>query len=311
MSIIEKFATGSVAPGDRLAFWNRIASETYSGTHIDSGSEAFLAEMWRWTLGDLVMVRPRSEASVVHRWAKGGGGTEDRIVLHLQHRTASRHYQWGREAELQTGDFSLLSAAEPYRLDLKGGHELLVVELPRAALIARLPDLEDCISRRIAGTSPSGRILHDFLLSLWQQGDQSDADRAWQEGVANVFLDLVALAVRGANGAVPSAGGRVKERLLALIEARLHDPDLRTATLADELGISMRSVQNIFAAMAATPSSYILDRRLDRAADQLVTNPTRSITAIAFGLGFNDSAYFTRCFRQRFGATPSAWRVRQ
>ena len=36
----------------------------------------------------------------------------------------------------------------------------------------------------------------------------------------------------------------------------------------------------------------------------------RSITDIAFDLGFNDSAYFTRCFRQQFGAPPSAWRTR-
>jgi AraC-like DNA-binding protein len=311
MSVIEKFATESVAPGERLAFWNRLASETYAGTHIDSHSESFLAEMWRWTLGDLVMIRPRCDAAVVHRWAKGGQGTEDRVVLHLQHRTASRHYQRGREAELLSGDFSLLSAAEPYRLDLQGGHELLVVELPRAALVARLPDLDDRISRRIAGTSPSGRLLHDFLLSLWQQGDQSGADPTWQDGVANVFLDLVALAVRGADSAANATGRYAKDKLFALIETRLHDPGLGTASLAGELGISMRSVQSIFAGLATTPTGYILTRRLERAAEQLVTDRTRSITGIAFGLGFNDSAYFTRCFRQHFGATPSAWRTRQ
>ena len=34
-----------------------------------------------------------------------------------------------------------------------------------------------------------------------------------------------------------------------------------------------------------------------------------SITALAFDLGFNDSAYFSRCFRQRFGTTPSGYRL--
>jgi AraC-like DNA-binding protein len=34
-----------------------------------------------------------------------------------------------------------------------------------------------------------------------------------------------------------------------------------------------------------------------------------SITDVAFELGFSESGYFTRCFRQRFGTTPSRWRV--
>jgi len=310
MSVIEKFATRGIAPGERLDFWNRLASETYAGTHVDSPSEAFVAEMWRWTLGDLTMIRPRSEASVVSRWATGAVGTEDRVVLHLQHRGFSRHRQWRREADLQAGDFSLCSAAEPYRLDLSRGHELLVVELPRTALATRLPALEDRFSRRISGASASGRIFHDFLLSLWQQGDQSHADPAWQEGVANVFLDLVALAVRGSDNSPAPVAGRLRERLLALVEARLCDPDLGTAGLAEETGISMRSVQNLFAGMATTPSAHILARRLERAADRLIADPDQSITAIAFDLGFNDSAYFTRCFRRHFGTSPSGWRAR-
>ncbi|MBY0392835.1 MAG: AraC family transcriptional regulator, partial [Novosphingobium sp.] len=29
---------------------------------------------------------------------------------------------------------------------------------------------------------------------------------------------------------------------------------------------------------------------------------------VAFELGFNDSAYFARAFRQRFGVSPREWR---
>jgi AraC-like DNA-binding protein len=34
-----------------------------------------------------------------------------------------------------------------------------------------------------------------------------------------------------------------------------------------------------------------------------------SITAIAFELGFSESGYLARCFRQHFGATPTQWRA--
>ena len=41
----------------------------------------------------------------------------------------------------------------------------------------------------------------------------------------------------------------------------------------------------------------------------LISNPATSVTEIAFDLGFNDSAYFARCFRQHYGKTPSAYRA--
>lgn len=309
VSVIERFATANVAPTERLEFWNQLASDTYPGTAVDSPNRSFVAEMLRWKLGDLVMIRPRSEASVVQRWRTDAPDGPDNVVLHLQHRGYSQHSQRQRIAELQTGDFSLCAAMEPYRLDLCAGHEFLVVELPRAALAQRLPDLDDRFSRTIPGATVGGRLLHDFLLSLWRQGDQSRADPAWQQGVADVLLDLIGLAARGADGFVPAASS-FERQVVALIEARLCDPDLGTAAIAGELHVSMRTVQNLFAAMATTPSSYILERRLKRAAERLVADHEQSITAIAFDLGFNDSAYFTRCFRQHFGMAPSAYRQR-
>ncbi|MBC7985539.1 MAG: helix-turn-helix domain-containing protein [Sphingomonadaceae bacterium] len=305
MSAIEKFDTASVAPRERLHFWNELAAEIYAGTYVNAPAEGFKAEMWRWTVGDLAMIRPRSAASVVGRAPVHTGG-EERVILHFQRRGSSLQLQRGRDAEIHAGDFALCSVDEPYLLDLHTGHELLVVEFPRAALDARVAGLEDRLARRIPGGTPSGRLLHDFLLSLWQQGDQSHAEPAWQRGVSNVFFDLLGLAVNGADA--PRVETRLRDRVLALVDARLADPALRTTMIADELGISPRTVQNVFAELGTTPSGYIQDRRLERAADRLATHPEGSITELAYDLGFNDSAYFARCFRQHFGTTPSAWR---
>lgn len=103
----------------------------------------------------------------------------------------------------------------------------------------------------------------------------------------------------------------LRDKVLALVEAHLSDPNLKTLTLAHACNTSVRTVQNVFASMGTTPSGYVLDRRLARAADRLVATPSASITDIAFELGFNDSSYFTRCFRQRFGAVPREWRSRR
>jgi AraC-like DNA-binding protein len=308
MSLVEKFETAGVQPLHRLAYWNELVGRTYGGTFVNAPTTDFGAEMWRWTVGDLSMIRPRSDPSKVGR-RPDTSESEERVVLHLQRRGTSVHHQWSREAELHAGDFTLSSADQPYDIDLPTRHELLVVEFPRRLLASRVADLEDHFTQRISGASPGGRIFHDFFLSLWQQGDQSAADPEWQSGISSVFFDLVAMAMRGSGPTAQSApGSMLRNRLIALVEAQLSDPELRTTTIAEELHVSPRTIQNIFAAMGTTPGGYVLERRLTRAAEMLATGTATSITAIAFDLGFNDSAYFTRCFRQRFGTTPSAWR---
>jgi AraC-like DNA-binding protein len=308
MNIVEKFATLGIAPSHRLAFWNELVGRTYGGTFVNAPDPNFSAEMWRWTVGDLSMIRPRSEPSRVGRRPDLVTG-EERVVLHLQRRGTSIHRQRGREAALNAGDFALCSADRGYDIDLPTRHEMLVVEFPRRLLAARVGDLEAHFAKRISGASPGGRIFHDFLLSLWQQGDQSDADPEWQSGVSVVFFDLVAMAMRGSDMAAQNMpGSALRNRLVGLVDSRLSDPELRTTAIADELHVSPRTVQNVFAAMGTTPGGYVLERRLCRAAEVLTENPGASITTVAYDLGFNDSAYFTRCFRQKFGTTPSSWR---
>ena len=93
-----------------------------------------------------------------------------------------------------------------------------------------------------------------------------------------------------------------------MVEAQLADPALRTLGLATQCNASVRTIQNLFAGMGTTPSTYILERRLARAAERLSAAAEVSITDVAFDLGFNDSAYFARAFRQRFGVSPREWR---
>jgi AraC-like DNA-binding protein len=49
--------------------------------------------------------------------------------------------------------------------------------------------------------------------------------------------------------------------------------------------------------------------RLRKAAELLARGKGR-VSDIAFDCGFNDLSYFNRCFRRRFGLTPTAARGR-
>jgi transcriptional regulator GlxA family with amidase domain len=57
-------------------------------------------------------------------------------------------------------------------------------------------------------------------------------------------------------------------------------------------------------------SERVLELRLQTARKMLVDrqNDGRKVTDIALACGFNEVSYFHRCFRRRFGASPTQYR---
>ncbi len=99
-------------------------------------------------------------------------------------------------------------------------------------------------------------------------------------------------------------------RVYQTIERKLGDPGLASAKVADAEGISERYLQKLFEGTGSSFTHYIRERRLQRTWADL-SNPDEahhSISEIAYRSGFNDAAYFSRAFRNRFGLSPREFR---
>jgi AraC-like DNA-binding protein len=95
------------------------------------------------------------------------------------------------------------------------------------------------------------------------------------------------------------------------IASNLGDCELNVNGVAARHGVTPRYVQKLFASEGATFSEYVLGRRL-ATAYRLLADPHfahRSISSIAFDLGFSDLSYFNRTFRRRHEATPTEVRT--
>jgi len=302
------FATDAVAKGSRLRFWNELADRYFTGTRVSTPEADFTGWLARWQVSDLGLTRLGSSASTVMRTPPAA--SEGNIVLHFQVRGRTSHTQMAVETRLSPGDYVLSSCRKPYCIRT-GAHELLVAEFPRQPLMERVGSLDDRLGRLGHGAAPGAHLLRNYLLSLSALSQFSVGGSDWEEGACRSFYDLLALALQGgAEIGQRSPASARRERTLSLIEARLGDSDLSTAAIAAEMGISVRSLQMMFAEMGTTPSAYLLERRLRRSADCLISDASRTITDIAFDHGFGDSGYFSRCFHKRFGMPPSAWRRR-
>ncbi len=98
----------------------------------------------------------------------------------------------------------------------------------------------------------------------------------------------------------------------AYIIAKIDDPALCLADVAEHQGISSSYVRKLFASEGAKFSTYVLEIRLGKVARMLMDPDARghSISAVALKCGFYDVSYFNRAFRKRYGCTPSGWRSR-
>jgi transcriptional regulator GlxA family with amidase domain len=95
--------------------------------------------------------------------------------------------------------------------------------------------------------------------------------------------------------------------VLLILQARFHEPDFSAQKLATAAGLSERYVNELLFEAGASFTTRLNELRLRKAAD-LLTHRGGRISDIAFACGFNDLCYFNRCFRRRFGLTPTAAR---
>ena len=97
------------------------------------------------------------------------------------------------------------------------------------------------------------------------------------------------------------------EQVMEAMEANYNNSEFGVTELCDALGMSRTLVSRKLNAEVGVPTSqFMRDYRLDIARRLLQSKGSqRNIAEIAFGVGFNDPKYFTRCFTKKFGVSPS------
>ena len=98
------------------------------------------------------------------------------------------------------------------------------------------------------------------------------------------------------------------EKLTELMEKNMDNGDLIVDDLVKELAVS-RSVffKKLKTLTGLAPIEFIKEMRVKRAA-QLIESGDFNMTQISYMVGINDPRYFSKCFKQRFGMTPTEYK---
>jgi len=142
--------------------------------------------------------------------------------------------------------------------------------------------------------------------------------QAAAEGKSDVGLDEVGMlfaarfveVVSGRKRKPLDAGARDRRRAVEAalwMDAHSHQPiDLESA--AREIGLSSFHFLRLFAnVLGVTPHQYLVRSRLRHAA-RLLADDARTITNIAFDVGFGDLSNFVRTFHRAAGVSPRSFR---
>ncbi len=101
--------------------------------------------------------------------------------------------------------------------------------------------------------------------------------------------------------------GSLLERVLQSIDKHLTDESFSVEVLSREVGISERQLQRkLKQTTNKTPNQLITSVRLHRAKELIIMGKS-NISEACYQTGFSSPSYFSKCFKQEFGKTPTAF----
>jgi len=98
------------------------------------------------------------------------------------------------------------------------------------------------------------------------------------------------------------------DRIEVIIDQHISDVNFNVDQLADIMKISRTKVYySVKKVTGTSPNAYIQNKRLKMAAEMILEGRL-TVSEISDKVGFQTPAYFTKCFKQHYGVTPTKYR---
>ncbi len=222
------------------------------------------------------------------------------------------HQPWrirqnGVEIDLRPRDLALVDSSQQYQFEFPGAVKNMSIEIPRQWLAPWLTEIDTKTPRRIghdAGWGQSlsalcGQFANDPLLS-----------KGYPAQLLTEQIGAMLGACLDANNPDQSAKSNVVKAATELIWQRLAEPAVTAAVIAQQMGLSSRTLHRYFAAEGLTFAHVQRKIRMDHAAGLLAQKRLSNLDMSAIGIhcGVSDASNFVREFRRVYGCTPAKWR---
>lgn len=310
-------STDEVLPEQRVAYWESFNSSALIGLRCSAfSSHGLKARARSFDLETVRITDIRGNEHVVERSAPMVRTyPKDSIFACLLLEGEGFFYQSGQCVPIRPGDVIVYSTDIPYLYGFTRDSRQLIVEATADQLLGRGFAGRPQAPVKLDAQLRSGRLLArvlwstavEFVANPYAEASSSVAARSCQ-----LLRELLTASGSGPRG--EGSDGALWKLLRAetFIADHLSEPDLTAQLIARRLNLSVRHLNRLFAARQTTVSQWILTQRLERAEQDLVSVRGRSIAIgdVAFRWAFASQAHFSRCFKGRYGLTPTEYRNR-
>ncbi|APL95515.1 MULTISPECIES: AraC family transcriptional regulator [unclassified Sphingobium] len=237
-----------------------------------------------------------------------GASANDDVKLLWQIEGTSRLAGPELEALVRPGDAIILLPGRGYELETSPNYSMLSLTFHREAF----GSWTRLVERQFGSVIPSNSALHAAaaaLRAILGARSQPAFDALGVRDVVRSFFNAAALHEELASNSPSHLPYRLRQAREAILD-NLANGEFGPADLAREIGISSRLLYLEFSRHRMTPRQFIQDLRLEQCRQQIeAAGGARNLTAIALANGFSSSSQFSRAFRAKFGASPSAYRT--
>ena len=102
------------------------------------------------------------------------------------------------------------------------------------------------------------------------------------------------------------------EKVNNVIEKHMENPAFGVNEFSQEMNLGRTTLfQKIKGITGQTPNDFIVTFKMKKASFLLLNHPELNIADVTYRLGFNSPKYFSKCFKDQFGMTPSEFRSNQ
>jgi AraC-like DNA-binding protein len=306
---ILRISTAALPPTQRVEVWRELFGRKILKIEIEPEPGAcFEADMTLQSLpglgigaGSISATRNRLTTELID--------SDDLIFVILRAGSATAR-QYGREETVRDGQAIVTANDAPACFTGHTPAQVTNLRFGRKKLAPLLADADASVLRPMARDNQALRLLTSYVHIISAEAQRSTPEL--QRIAVDHIHDLAVLALGANRDAAEIAKGRGVRiaRLHAIkadVIANVASSWLSVEALAARHGVSSRYIRSLFQGDETTFTDFVLSQRLARAHALLVDFRLSAspISAIAFEAGFEDLSYFNRCFRRRYGATPS------
>jgi AraC family transcriptional regulator, positive regulator of tynA and feaB len=301
------FDTRAFAPPERFAYWHDVVCRHYC--RADSRPQRhgdLAARVRRRSIGCLEVSEIECDAMSYLRLAPHvrEAPSEDFLLTVLLEGRAELS-QGGRQALQRPGGWALYDTSRPFTYAFAEAYRLVMLKIPRAALLARLPPVERLTAISLDAESSVQALATGMARQALELDLPSHLPAAARVGASIIDVVAAALELRLlGHGGTGSRHANLRQRAKDHMLAHLEDTELDVDRIAHALAVSPRTLSRAFTAEGTTVIRWLWAQRLSASHRALCEGTSSHVTEVAMTCGFSSFSHFSRAFKAAFGASP-------